>query len=259
MILRTITPAALLLSTALALAGCGGTPAPSAPGGPSSAAAPASPTTPDPSSPAAGPSSAPSPAATVKAYAAGDLAQIIAGLTDERGAGFTAVSADQLEQGIATAKKLIATAAITPPECAAVVDSNSQIPEGSSYASGVSQSAADQVVTVVTVVAVQDPDLQRSKLDESVAGSKKCASFTMELQGQKVASETKVLDIATSAEKSFSTMGIQTLPTGQTQTTVTVMGLSGALTAAAVASGPGVTEDAAADLARIVDEALAKG
>lgn len=257
MILRTITPAALLLSTALALAGCGGTPAPPASGGPS--AAPASTTTADPSSPAASPSSAPSPAATVKDYAAGDLAQIVAGLTDERGAEFTPVSAEQLEQGIATAKKLIATAAITPPECAAVVDSNSQIPEGSRYASGVSQSAADQVVTVVTVVAVQDPDLQRTKLDESVADSKKCASFTMELQGQKVVSETKVLDIATSAEKSFSTMGIQTLPTGQTQTTVTVMGLSGALTAAAVASGPGVTEDAAADLARIVDEALAKG
>jgi hypothetical protein len=42
-------------------------------------------------------------------------------------------------------------------------------------------------------------------------------------------------------------------------TTVMVMGIKGTLSASAVASGAGVTSAASADLARLVDEALAKG
>ena len=81
----------------------------------------------------------------------------------------------------------------------------------------------------------------------------------MELQGQKITTKTEVLDVKTAGDNSFSSLSTQTLPSGQKLSTVMVMGTKGTLSASAVASGTGLTADASVDLARLVDEALAKG
>jgi len=244
--LRSTTPAALLLAAAFALAGCAATPAPST--SPSAAAA---------GTPAASPSSAP-PAAS-KAYSAPELAGIIAELKDAEGQPLTAVPADQLDQGIATARQMISSAVISPAECGVLADSSAQIPEGSTYAAGGSQAAKDEAITVLTLVAVTDPELLNKGVEASLANGAKCSTFTMELQGQRITSDTKVLDVKTAGDKSFSSLSTQTLPSGQTMTTVMVMGIKGTLSATAVASSAGLTSAAAVDLARLVDEALAKG
>jgi hypothetical protein len=246
--LRSITPAALLLATTLALAGCSGTPAPSTADNSSAAAADSS---------AASPSSAPVPAP--KAYTAPELAGIIAGLKDADGQPLTAVPADQLDQGIATARQMIASAVITPAECGVLADSSAQIPAGSTYAAGGSQSAPEKAITVLTLVAVTDPELLNKGVETSLENGTKCSAFTMELQGQRISSETEVLDVKTAGDKSFSSLSTQTLPSGQTMTTVMVTGIKGTLSASAVTSGAGLTSAASADLARLVDEALAKG
>lgn len=246
--LGSITPAALLLATTLALAGCAGTPAPSAAGTPSTAAA---------ESPAASPSSAPAPAP--KAYTAPELAGIIAGLKDADGRAMTAIPADQLDQGIDIARQMMASAVITPAECGALAESSAQIPQGSTYAAGRSQPAKEKAFTVLTLVAVTDPELLNKGVETSLENGTKCSAFTMELQGQRITSETEVLDVKTAGDKSFSSLSTQTLPSGQTMTTVMVMGIKGTLSASAVTSGAGLTSAASVDLARLVDEALAKG
>jgi hypothetical protein len=120
-----------------------------------------------------------------------------------------------------------------------------------------SQSAT--AVTAVTLVAFKDPELLARSVETSIASSKKCADFTMEVQGQKVKSKAEVLHVDTSAEKTYSSLMTQTLPNGQTMATVVVMGVNGGLSATAVATGPGVTKGSATDLARMVNDALAKG
>ena len=153
----------------------------------------------------------------------------------------------------------MAAAKITPAECARPCDSSAQIPEGSTYAAGGSESAKEETITVLTLVAVTDPELLSSNVEDSQTNSAKCSNFTLELQGQKISTETEVLDVKDSAEITFSSLSTQTLPSGQNLSTVMVMGLNGTLSASAVASGTGLTADASADLARLVDEALAKG
>lgn len=252
---QSITPAALLFATALALAGCTGTPAPST-AGTSSAAAADQPSA-AAGSPAASPSSA--PASAPKAYAAPELAGIIAELKDAGGQPLTAVPAEQLEQGIATARQMMASAVISPAECGVLADNSAQIPEGSTYAAGGSQSATEKAITVLTLVAVTDPELLTKGVETSLENSTKCSTFTMEIQGQRITSKTEVLDVKTAGDKSFSSLATQTLPSGKTMTTVMVTGIKGTLSASAVATGSGITEAASADLTRLVDEALAKG
>jgi hypothetical protein len=246
--LRSITPAALLLATTLALAGCG---TPSTAGGSSSPVSGESLS----AAPAASPSATPTP----KAYAEKELAAIIAGLKDAAGRPLTAVPASELKQGIESAGEMMAAAKITPAECGALADSSAQIPEGSTYAAGGAESAKEETITVLTLVAVTDPELLSSNVEASEANSAKCANFTLELQGQKITNATKVLDVKTAGDTSFSSLSTQTLPSGQAVTTVMVMGLKGTLSATAVATGIGLTADASVDLTRLVDEALAKG
>ena len=266
MTLRSITPAALLLATTLALAGCAGTSAPSTAGTSSAAAAAAAAASPaaSPSSapaaaPSARPSSAPAPAPVPKAYAVPELAGIIAGLKDASGQALTAIPADQLDQGIDIARQMMDSAVITPAECGALAASSAQIPEGSTYAAGRSQSAKKKTITVLTLTAVTDPELLNKGVETSLQNGTKCSNFTMELQGQRITSVTKILDVKTAGDKSFSSLSTQTMPSGQTMTTVMVMGIKGTLSASAVTSGAGVTSAASVDLARLVDEALAKG
>jgi hypothetical protein len=254
---QSITPAALLFTTALALAGCTGTPAPSTAGTSSAAAAAADQPSAAADSPAAGPSAM--PAAAPKAYAAPELAGIIAELKDAGGQPLTAVPAEQLDQGIATARQMMASAVISPAECGVLADNSAQIPEGSTYAAGGSQSATEKAITVLTLVAVTDPELLTKGVETSLENSTKCSTFTMEIQGQRITSRTEVLDVETAGDQSFSSLATQTLPSGQTMTTVMVMGIKGTLSASAVATGAGLTEAASADLTRLVDEALAKG
>ncbi|HEX9226368.1 MAG TPA: hypothetical protein VF885_06880 [Arthrobacter sp.] len=248
--LRNITPAALLLVTTLALAGCG---TPSAAGGSSSPASGDSLA----ASPSATPTPTPTP--TPKAYAEKELAAIIAGLKDAAGQPLAAVSASELDQGIEAAGEMMAAAKITPAECGALADSSAQIPEGSTYAAGGSESAKEETITVLTLVAVTDPELLSSNVEASQTNSAKCSTFTLELQGQKITTKTEVLDVKTAGDNSFSSLSTQTLPSGQKLATVVVMGTKGTLSASAVASGTGLTAEASVDLARLVDEALAKG
>ena len=166
--LRSITPAALLLATTLALAGCG---TPSAAGGSSSPASGESLA----ASPSATPTPTPTP--TPKAYAEKELAAIIAGLKDAAGQPLTAVPASELDQGIESAGEMMDAAKITPAECGALADSSAQIPEGSTYAAGGSESAKEETITVLTLVAVTDPELLSSNVEASETNSTKCAKL----------------------------------------------------------------------------------
>ena len=253
--LRRSAPAALLISAALALAGCGQTTTPAT--SPANTVEPASAA----ASQAAGQprSAAPTPTPTPKAFTAAELTAIIAGLADGEGNALTVVPAEQLEKGIEISKKTMSEAVISPAECAVVADSNAQIPAGSTYAGGVAKSTTVQALTVVTLVAVADQKQLGVNLEAAVAKSKKCTNFSMEIRGQKITSQTEILPVKTSADTSFGSLATQTLPSGQLMTTLLVTGVKGNLSASAVATGPDVTRAAAATLARLVDEALAQG
>lgn len=255
--LRRSAPAALLISAALALAGCGQSTTPAT--APASTVEPASAA----ASQAAGQSRpaapSPPPAPTPKAFTVTELTAIIGGLADGEGNALTVVPAEQLEKGIAISKQMMSAAVITPAECAVVAESNAQIPAGSTYAGGAAKSTSVQALTVVTLVAVADPQQLGANLEAAEAKSKKCTNFSMELQGQKIMNQTEVLPVKTSADTSFGSLATQTLPNGQLMTTLMVTGVKGNLSASAVATGPDVTRAAAATLARLVDEALAQG
>ena len=188
-----------------------------------------------------------------------ELAGIIAGLKDADGQALTAIPAAQLDQGIDITRQMMDSAVITPAECGVLAYRSAQIPEDSTYAAGRSQSAKEKAITVLTLTAVTDPELLNKGVETSLENGTKCSNFTMELQGQRITSVTEVLDVKTAGDTSFSSLSTQTLPSGQTMTTVMVMGIRGTLSASAIASGAGVTSAASVDLARLVDEALAKG
>lgn len=255
--LRRSAPAALLISAALALAGCGQTttPATSPANTVESASAAASQAAGQPRSAAPTPTPTPTP----KAFTGAELTAIIAGLADGEGNALTVVPAEQLEKGIEISKQTMSEAVISPAECAVVADSNAQIPAGSTYAGGVAKSTTVQALTVVTLVAVADQKQLGVNLEAAVAKSKKCTNFSMEIRGQKITSQTEILPVKTSADTSFGSLATQTLPSGQLMTTLLVTGVKGNLSASAVATGPDVTRAAAATLARLVDEALAQG
>lgn len=64
-----------------------------------------------------------------------------------------------------------------------------------------------------------------------------CSTFTVELEGQKITSEKKPIEIDVQADRSLGALPVQTLPTGQKQAMVTVTGVKGTLVATAVKSG----------------------
>lgn len=246
MYLRRLAPIALLMSAAVALAGCGGSTAPAgtSPAGTPSAAASAT------------ESPSPTPTPEARTYTRTELAGIVAGLRDSQDKRLTAIPAAELEKGIASSKEMMSSVVITPKACAAVADSNAQIPAGSTYAAGGSQSAKMRAVTAVTLVAVKDPAVLAKNLESSAKVSKECADFTIEVQGQKVTNKTVPLDVKTNADKTYSTLMVQTLPNKETISTLVVMGVTGGFSATAVATGPDVTKTSAAELTRLVNDAV---
>ncbi|KRE79234.1 hypothetical protein [Arthrobacter sp. Soil763] len=253
MYLRRLAPAALLLTIALGLAACGGSAAPTTAGS-TPAGSPGAPS----ASQSPSPTPTPTPTAAAKEFSQTELAAIVAGLKDAQGKRLTAIPAAQLEEGIAASKEMMSGVVITPKACAAVADSNAQIPPGSVFAGGASESTTVRAVTAVTLVAFKDPAVLAKNVESSVANTKKCENFTMEMQGQKLESATEILTVPTSADASFASLSTQTMPDGEKLVTVVVMGASGGLSATAVVSGPDVTKGSAPDMARMVDDALAR-
>ena len=236
---RRITPAAILLTAFLALTGCGS----------NTGTAPAT------SSPPSA-SATPSPA---KTYTDADLSSILATLKDAQGRPLTVVPAAQIDQGIIKAKEILKSAVFTPPACNVFADSNSQIPEDSTYAAGTTVSAAENTAIVVTVVALKDAKELTDHLDASRKASAGCSNFTVEVAGQKITTEVQQIDAKTKGDQSFAALAKQSLSTGEKQTALTMTGIKGNLAATAVKAGPAVTQDAAAELAALIDTILAHG
>jgi hypothetical protein len=236
---RRITPAAILLTAFLALAGCGtntGT-----------GTATSSPPSPSPT---------PSPA---KTYTDADLSALLATLKDAQGRPLTVVPAAQIDQGIIKAKEVLKSAVFTPPECNVFADSNSQIPEDSTYAAGTTVSAAEKTAIVVTVIALKDAKELTDHLEASRNASAACSNFTVELAGQKITTEVQPVDAKTKGDQSFAALAKQSLSTGEKQTALTMTGIKGNLAATAVKAGPEVTPNDAPELAQLIDTILAHG
>lgn len=236
---RRNTPAALLLTAFLALTGCGTST------GTDTAT----------SSPPA-PSPTPSPA---KTYTDADLSSLLATLKDAQGRPLTVVPAAQIDQGIIKAKEVLKSAVFTPPECNVFADSNSQIPEDSTYAAGTTVSAAEKTAIVVTVMALKDAKQVTDHLEASRNASAGCSNFTVELAGQKITTEVQPVDVKTKGDESFAALAKQSLSTGEKQTALTMTGIKGNLAATAVKAGPEVTPNDAPELAQLIDTILAHG
>lgn len=236
---RRITPAALLLTAFLSLTGCGTNSA--------TETATSSPPAPSPK---------PSPA---KTYTDADLTSLLSTLKDSQGRPLTVVPAAQIDQGIIKAKEVLKSAVFTPPECNVFADSNSQIPEDSTYAAGTTVSAADKTAIVVTVMALKDAKELTDRLEASRKASAQCSNFTVELAGQKITSEVQPVDAQTKGDQSFAALAKQSLSTGEKQTALTMTGIKGNLAATAVKAGPDVTPNAAPELAQLIDTILAHG
>jgi hypothetical protein len=65
------------------------------------------------------------------------------------------------------AREILKTAVVTPPECGVLAENNAQIPEGSTYAAGTTQSAADQTAIIITVFAAKEPSVMAARFDKS--------------------------------------------------------------------------------------------
>jgi hypothetical protein len=235
----------LLLASALVLTGCGGE-AESEPSEPASAAS------------ASSEAPAPTPTAA-KTYTNEDLTALVSSLTDAQGQPLIVVPAAQLDQLLAQAKELQTTATITPESCSTFATESAQIPEGSAYAAGTSQSAAENTVTTVTVFAVPDPQAMADELAQGKEASAECANFQIQAQGRMLTGQVQPLDVTTIGEESIGTTVTQTLDTGETQTIMTVSGVQGTLAATAVKVGSAVPSEAQAELVKLVNDALAKG
>jgi hypothetical protein len=242
---RSIAPVTLAIAAAIVLASCGGSDQ-------TNTTAP----------PAATSSSAPAPSPTAKAYTNEDLTSIVAGLKDAQGQPLTVVPAAQIDQGLIAAREMLKTAVITPKACGVLIDNNTQVPEGSTYAAGASLAAKTKTATVLTVFAVQDPSVMTAQFEKSAAALKDCSTYTVELKGQKVTSELKPLDAAVQADKSLAALTVQTTPAGQKQVcNITVTGVKGTLAVTVMKSGAvgAVTAADAPELAKLVNAALAAG
>lgn len=234
---KMLAPLGILFAGILALTGCGG------PANPGNAAASSSTPT-------------PTPTPTPKAYTNEELASIVAQLKDDQGKPLTVVPAAQLDQGIIAAKQMLASAVITPPACAALANTNAQVPDGATYAAGESISAADKSVTVITALAVKDPAVLAGQTKKSADALAQCSTFTIEVGGQKVTTQTQPLPQKTSGDQSTGALSTQVLPSGQKVTTLTVTGVKGNLGATAIKTGATVTADSAAELVKLVNAVL---
>lgn len=240
-----LAPVAILVAAAAALTACGGATATS----PGQAVSPAAATTPTPT-----PTLTPTP--TPKAYTNEELATVIEGLKDSQGRALTVIPAAQINQGMIVAKQAIKAAVITPSACAALANSNAQIPDGATYAAGQSVSVADHTVTVITAVSAKDPAQLTAQTKQSADALGQCSTFRMDISGQTVITQVRRLTEATHGDRSVGSLIIQTLPTGQKQTTLTVTGVKGNLGATAIKTGADVTADSAAELIPLVNAVL---
>ena len=237
------TPAALLLAALLALAGCGTGTAPAK----TTAATPPATAIPTPT---------PTPA---KTYGNADLTAMLSALKDPQGRPLTVIPAAQIDEGIIKARELLKSAVVTPEACKVFVDSSSQVPADSTYAGATTSNAADKTAIIVTVIALKDAKTLTGTLKASRAAAEQCKSFTIDIGGQKVTSETTPVDAVTSGDDSYAALTKQTLPTGATQTALTVTGIKGNLAATVVKGGATVTPGASAELTRMVNTILALG
>ncbi|MEC5180805.1 hypothetical protein [Arthrobacter sp. CG_A4] len=236
------TPAALLLAAFLALAGCGT--------GTGTAPAPATTTATPPAT------ATPTPA---KTYSNADLTGLLSTLKDSQGRPLTVIPAAQIDEGIIKARELLKSAVVTPEACKVFVDSSSQVPEDSTYAGATTASAADKTAIIVTVIALKDAKTLTGTLKASRAAAEQCKSFTIEVGGQKVTSETTPVVAVTSGDDSYGALTKQTLATGATQTALTVTGIKGNLAATVVKGGATVTPEASAELTQMVNTILGLG
>jgi hypothetical protein len=160
-----------------------------------------------------------------KTYTNEDLTSTVAGLKDAQGQALTVVPAAQIDQGLITAREMLRTAVITPEACGVLIDNNTQVPEGSTYAAEASVAAEAETATVVTVFAVQDPSAMNAQFEKSAAALNDCSTYTVELKGEKVSNELKPLDVPVQADKSLAALTVQTTPSGQKQVcSITVSG-----------------------------------
>jgi hypothetical protein len=234
----------LILTGALVLTGCGGE-AESESSEPASAA-PAS-------------SEAPSPTPTAaKTYTNEDLTALVSSLTDAQGQPMTVIPAAQLDQILAQTQEMQTTATVTPEACAAFATESAQIPEGSTYAAGTSQSAADQTLTTVTLVAVPDPQAMADEIAQTRQAIAECANFQVQAEGRTITAQVQPLEVTTTGEETSAVIVTQTLDTGETQTIMTVASTQGTLAVNAVKIGANVPSQAQAELVKLVDDALAK-
>lgn len=245
---RRITPAALVLTALVALAGCGA--------GPSSGTAATQPAPAASQGAAATATATPTPATT---YSNEDLTALISTLKDSEGRPLTVLPSAQIDQGIIKSKELLKSAVFTPAACKALADSNSQVPENSTYAAGSSMSAADKAATVVTVIALQDAKTMTAQLKASRSAATQCQTFTIEAGGQKITTETTPVEAVTAGDESFAALTKQSLGAGAAQTVLTVTGVKGNLAATAVKVGPAVTQEASAELIQLINVILAYG
>lgn len=244
---RRITAPAVILAVFMALTGCGtgaGT------GISTPAVAEAAKT--------ATPTPTPTPA---KTFSDADLSSLLATLKDAQGKHLTVVPSAQIDQGIIKAKEIFKGAVFTPAACKILADTSAQIPDGSTYAGATSISRAAQTATVVTVMSLKDAKTMTDQLNASraAAGTTQCKTFTVEVGGQKITTETTLVTAETSGEKSFAALSKQHLSTGQARTALTITGVKGNLAAVAVKTGPAVTEQASPELIQLVNTILAHG
>jgi hypothetical protein len=243
---RRITPQAVILVAFLALTGCGaGSGTATATSAVTAAAAQT-----------ATPTATPTP---MKTFSNADLSGLLTTLKDAQGKPLTVVPSAQIDQGILKAKEVLKTAVFTPVACKSFADSNAQIPDGSTYAGATSISATDKTATVVTVIALKDAQTMTEQLNKSQASAAKCKTFTIEAAGQKITTETTPVAAETNGDVSFAALTKQHLATGQAQTALTVTGIKGNLAATAVKTGPAVTQQASAELTKLINTVLAHG
>jgi hypothetical protein len=232
---NTLAPFGILFALVMGLTGCGGSA--------------------NPGSTAAS-SSTPTPTPTPKTYTNEELASLVAGLKDDQGKPLTVVPAAQIDQGLIAAKQMLQSAVIAPPACAALANTNAQVPDGATYAAGQSVSAVDKTVTVITALAVKDPAVLATQTKKSTDALAQCSTFTIEAGGQKISTQTQPLPEKTSGDQSMGALITQVLPTGQKLTTLTVTGVKGNLGATAIKTGTAVTTDSAAELVKLVNAVL---
>ena len=239
---RTTGVHAVLLSTMLMLTACGGEAAPEGTAEPATSPTAQSPQT----------------TSAAKTYTNDDLKEVIAGLEDAQGQQLSVVPAAQIDQGLTAAKELLANATITPEACSMFATEQTRIPDGSTYAAGASHSAEEKSQTVITLVAIKDPQVVAEQLEQAQESMQQCADFEIEAEGQKISSKITPLDVITDGEQSLGSITTQKLPNGQSQKVMSVAGTQGSLAATAVKIGVDIEEEAQDELIKLVNDALAQ-